>query len=344
MVRYNLKDCLNIAQLRKGDCLSTEYKSTTTQMIWKCEKEHQWSTTFKIIKKGSWCPECAKIISGIKRKGKKNITITIEYCRILAKEKKGKCLSSIYKSKKKLLWECEKGHKWESRIDIVQIGSWCYDCYLLKVKPLIEKYKIHAISKGGECLSDKYIDSKTKLKWKCKRNHIWESKPSIEYWCKDCSIIDSYIITIEDCKKFALNNQGKCLSIEYKSGFKIKWKCKEGHQWESVFNGDKYTGWCRDCINIKQRKYTIDDCIISANEKDGECLSKEFNNVYTSIEWKCKEGHIFNTKYSHILEGSWCGKCWGIGRRLGLLECINWAKKLDGECVSIEYVNKDTKM
>ena len=66
MTRYSLEDCLNTAKLKKGVCLSTEYKSTTVKMIWKCEKNHQWSTTFKIIKKGSWCPECAKTISGIK--------------------------------------------------------------------------------------------------------------------------------------------------------------------------------------------------------------------------------------------------------------------------------------
>lgn len=344
MTRYILEDCLNTAKLKKGVCLSTEYKSTTVKMIWKCEKNHQWSTTYKIIKKGSWCPECAKTISRIKRKGTKNRTITIEYCRTLAEEKKGKCLSKKYKSGVNLLWECEKKHQWESRIDRVQRGRWCCDCYLLKVKPPIEKYKIYAISKGGECLSDKYIDSKTKLKWKCKRNHIWESKPRTDFWCRECFIIDSYIITIEDCKQFALNNQGKCLSMEYKSGYKILWECEKNHQWESVFNGNKYTGWCRDCINIKQIKYTIDDCIISAIKKDGECLSKEFNNVGTSMQWKCKKGHIFKTRYAHILEGSWCKTCWGIDQRLGLLECIDWAKKLDGECLSTEYVNKDTKM
>ena len=37
MTRYNLKDCLNIAQVRKGDFIY-RIQSTTAHMLWKCEK------------------------------------------------------------------------------------------------------------------------------------------------------------------------------------------------------------------------------------------------------------------------------------------------------------------
>jgi hypothetical protein len=77
-------------------------------MKWKCKEGHQWETTFKFIKKNSWCPDCSKIISGKKRKGNKNNKLTIQYCRDLAKQKKGECLSKEYKSKKKLLWKHRK--------------------------------------------------------------------------------------------------------------------------------------------------------------------------------------------------------------------------------------------
>ena len=297
------------------------------------------SKKFRSITNNSWCRRC----SSNKNCGKKNNKITIEYCKVLAKEKKGDCLSNIYKSKKKLLWTCEIGHHWESRIDRVQSGRWCNQCYLLKVKPTIEKFKNFAVSKDGECLSDKYIDSKTELEWRCKRNHTWKSTPNTTFWCRECSVIDSYTTTLEDCKIFALNNNGECLSNEYKSRFLMKWKCKEGHEWESNFRGQR-SGWCRECINIEQKKYNIGDCISSANIKGGECLSKEYINCDIPMKWKCKEGHEWQTKYYHILKGSWCKKCWGFDNRLGLSECIDWANKLDGECLSIEYVNKDTLM
>ena len=92
MPRYNIKDCLYIANSKGGKCLSLQYKSTTTKMKWECKEGHQWETTFKIIKKNSWCPDCSKIISGKKRKGNKNNKLTIQYCRDLAKQKKGEYL------------------------------------------------------------------------------------------------------------------------------------------------------------------------------------------------------------------------------------------------------------
>ena len=344
--KISIELCQTLAKEKGGKCLSKEYKSKQ-KLLWECKEGHQWKTTYNTIKK-SWCPECSKRIGGEKRKGNKNnykkYKITIEYCKDLAKQKNGECLSEEYKSKQKLLWKCENNHTWETRVDRIQRGQWCNECHLLKVKPTIEKFKNYAISKGGECLSKEYIDSKTKLEWICKRNHIWKSKPRTDFWCKECSIIDSYKITIKDCEKFALKNEGECLSKEYISKIPIKWKCKRNHIWESIFNGYKYTGWCRECVNIEQTKYTIEDCIKSANDKNGKLLSKQYINVDTTMNWQCKEGHNFRTRYGHILEGSWCKKCWGLNNRLGLSECINWAKKLDGECLSIEYINKDTKM
>lgn len=206
------------------------------------------SKKFRSITNNSWCRRC----SSNKNCGKKNNKITIEYCKVLAKEKKGDCLSNIYKSKKKLLWTCEIGHHWESRIDRVQSGRWCNQCYLLKVKPTIEKFKNFAVSKDGECLSDKYIDSKTELEWRCKRNHTWKSTPNTTFWCRECSVIDSYTTTLEDCKIFALNNNGECLSNEYKSRFLMKWKCKEGHEWTATFGSLRnMNSWCRRCSYSK---------------------------------------------------------------------------------------------
>lgn len=47
-----------------------------------------------------------------------------------------------------------------------------------------------AKSRGGKCLSDKYINNRTKLRWQCNEGHIWKSTPnSIKNgsWCPICS-------------------------------------------------------------------------------------------------------------------------------------------------------------
>ena len=42
----------SIAQERGGKCLSTEYVNASTQMLWRCAKGHEWSTTLSNKKYG----------------------------------------------------------------------------------------------------------------------------------------------------------------------------------------------------------------------------------------------------------------------------------------------------
>jgi hypothetical protein len=55
----SLKECQDLANDKQGLCLSTEYINQGTSMQWKCKKNHTWPSTFKNIRKGTWCPFCA---------------------------------------------------------------------------------------------------------------------------------------------------------------------------------------------------------------------------------------------------------------------------------------------
>ncbi len=47
-----------------------------------------------------------------------------------------------------------------------------------------------ARSRGGQCLSTKFVDIKTKLKWKCTFEHEWEATPRLlkaGHWCPECA-------------------------------------------------------------------------------------------------------------------------------------------------------------
>jgi hypothetical protein len=111
----------------------------------------------------------------------------------------------------------------------------------------------HAKGKGGKCLSTEYVNNKTKMKWKCKEGHQWEATPKSVLnsgsWCRHCLLLG-----IKTCQDHAESKGGKCLSEEYvNSKTKMKWKCKEGHQWEatpdSVLSGGS---WCPECKNKTQ--------------------------------------------------------------------------------------------
>lgn len=56
-------------------------------------------------------------------------------------------------------------------------------------------------------------------------------------------------------------------------------------------------------------KLTIKDCLETAKKYDGECLSTQYYNNTTIMEWKCKDGHIFQKSFKGVRRGVWCKKC-----------------------------------
>ena len=59
----------------------------------------------------------------------------------------------------------------------------------------MEELQKLAEEKKGKCLSTKYINNSTKLKWMCKNNHIWETVLKViikGHWCYDCNPGNGY--------------------------------------------------------------------------------------------------------------------------------------------------------
>lgn len=116
----------DIAEQRKGKCLSKIYVNCKTKLLWECSKGHRWDATPDSVKGGSWCRTC-----WLKRLKKINESkkLTIEDMHRLTKENGGKCLSTKYvHSKTHLLWECSQGHQWKATPNNVKNGSWCPKC------------------------------------------------------------------------------------------------------------------------------------------------------------------------------------------------------------------------
>ncbi|OFX32547.1 MAG: hypothetical protein A2X08_03720 [Bacteroidetes bacterium GWA2_32_17] len=331
--RHNIGEMRQIAKSRGGKCLSKEYVNQTTKLKWKCKEGHIWSTKPDNIKRGTWCPRCAKTIK-----------YTIEEMQQIAEARGGKCLSEKYTDNKtKLKWQCAKGHIWESAIVIK--GSWCPYCYG-HIKFGIDKMKQIAKSKGGKCLSKEYVNQKTKLRWKCKEGHIWNAKPitlKIGTWCPYCA--KTIKRTIEEMQQIAEARGGKCLSEKYTNNkTKLKWQCAKGHIWESV-TVMKGGTWCPYCYgNIK---LSIDEMKSIAKSKGGKCLSKEYVNVNTKLRWKCKKGHIWSAIPKSVKKGTWCPVC--ALKKLGhnnekytLEEMQQIAEARGGRCLSDTYINSET--
>ena len=233
-----------IAASRGGECLSRYYENTKTPLTWRCAKGHVWKAALGQIKnQGSWCRECA----GLKKQD-------IKKMKELAASRGGKCLSTKYKNaNSKLEWQCEKGHRWWAKPGAVKFGSWCPECRG-KPKGNICKYNQIAKEKGGECLSDQYVNSKTKLTFKCANNHVFNITPaSINrgHWCVTCSAkerVKKRKVKIEDMVALAESKNGKCLSDKMDSVHdKLKWMCNKGHVWGAAAYNVKNGTWCKVC-------------------------------------------------------------------------------------------------
>jgi hypothetical protein len=56
----------------------------------------------------------------------------------------------------------------------VSKGSWCPTCAHRERLTLGEMQAL-AVRRGGECLSQKYLNNEIKLRWRCASGHEWEA-------------------------------------------------------------------------------------------------------------------------------------------------------------------------
>ena len=85
-------------------------------------------------------------------------------------------------------------------------------------KLTMEDVKQTAKERGFECLSKEYVNSSTKMKWKCKNGHIWMANYKgirIGKGCPYCSKKVKH--TIDDCYDLAKERGFECLSNKYKT-------------------------------------------------------------------------------------------------------------------------------
>jgi hypothetical protein len=164
--------------------------------MWKCHKGHIWNSPLhKIKNSGSWCPYC----------GGSSMKLTLEDAKQIALSRHGECLSTEYKNIGELLtWRCQSNHQWQNTLNhIKNRGQWCPFC-IGRYQSIEDMRKLAQI-KNGDCFSNQYYDSQTKLEWICENKHRWEAIPnSIQQgtWCplcpkykrkKSCEILTEYL-------------------------------------------------------------------------------------------------------------------------------------------------------
>lgn len=170
------------AEQRGGKCLSKYYVNNETRLEWECKNGHRFKKTRDVVKQQKkWCNECEVTEY---RKSK------LREIQKISTKRHGKCLSDTYFSlDTKLEFVCKLGHRWKATPHIIMYDhSWCPHCYGNMKQTIDHMHKL-AAKKNGKCLSKKYINSQTPLKWQCDKGHVWTTTPrniSSGLWCPKC--------------------------------------------------------------------------------------------------------------------------------------------------------------
>jgi hypothetical protein len=313
--KYNIDFLKKFAKDKNGECLSNKYLGYHKKHLWRCQCGHEWEATVaNIFSRESWCPVCAqKIVAQKLRK------YTIKDAQKLAKNNRGECLSKKFISTHhKLEWKCSKNHIWTTSFYSLQKGHWCPYCApnspitFSDIQKLAEKRK-------GKCLSKKYVNNNTKLKWECSEGHVFKmsyGKVQQGQWCLECHIINSKKYNLGYARYLAKQNNGSCLykenlddSYKIKLTEKMKWECSNKHIWFCEFRNVLNGFWCKKCFN-NGRKLSLKNMQELAKNQHGKCLSKEYINAKTRLKWECSEGHVFLQTPTKVKNNKiWCPYC-----------------------------------
>ncbi len=202
-----------------------------------------------------------------------------------------------------------------------------YDTMTNQQELFLKQAKEYAKTKGGECLSENYINAKNKLEWKCANsNHeSWFAKyneiVNKKRWCPRCANENTAIKLklnsgLEKCKEYAKTKGGECLSSNYINYFdKLEWKCSnpEHPSWFSNYSSVvRGKSWCPYCAGNKAKDSNLEWAINYAKEHNGKCLSTIYKNQYEPLEWKCSEithPSWFNNQKNMKANKTWCPLC-----------------------------------
>lgn len=118
-LKIGLPEMHKLASEKNGECLSNKYVNNTTNLEWRCEKNHIFQASPSSVQTGSWCPTCRKI--------------PFERLQQKAIEKGGELLSisTDYNNQfDKLIWKCSYDHifKMSSHDVMSRNNHWCPKC------------------------------------------------------------------------------------------------------------------------------------------------------------------------------------------------------------------------
>ena len=344
-----LEQAQKIAVTRGGECLSAEYKTNNSPLMWKCANGHEWKAALSDIRKGTWCPTCG---SGVRER----------LCRHWMESITGKSFPKIRPA-----WLVN------TRENRMELDGYCEELKIGFEHHGEQHYqKLDHFQRRDESLEQRKIDDQTKSRL-CKEhgislveipfsihedalpNWIYENLskllPNIKL-NEDVTKTPLNFVSsneLSDLKKFAQAKGGDCLSAVYLGATKNhQFKCHLGHEWKAIPANIKSGTWCPTCkpalIGSSNRKHSVETMQNLAASKGGQFISPTFTSVNNRYLWRCSKGHEWLAAPTDIQKGTWCRNCSTLKQRDSIADMQDLAKSRGGECLSKDYINQQLKL
>jgi hypothetical protein len=84
-------------------------------------------------------------------------------------------------------WECAGGHEWDDTVSASR-NVRCMSCAAQRREAHLARFGDFARARGGELLSERYVDASTPLRWQCAHGHTWDATAGEveQRWCVEC--------------------------------------------------------------------------------------------------------------------------------------------------------------
>lgn len=315
-------------QSKSYKLISKSFSTMEDILEFQCAQGHGFQMTGEDFKstyvRFNYAKEPCGICNQAKNSSLLRENITIETCREKAKEIGYQLISTEYKNiNEPLWWTCNNGHTFGKpyrQFVRNETGEYCSQC---KGEGL---YKKRSANGGG------FI---------------------------------THLLNLNSAKAMAEQIGYTLVSTEYENVHAtLHWKCAHGHDVYKSYRQierSKTGNHCSDCVGLKlsgaksfmgqttQSKVTesadgktLDHAwlVKFAKENDCEVLTKHYFGVDKNHQFRCSQGHVFETTISNLKDKKvrgtqFCGKCGG--RQITLTTCQEFAQNNGLECLSTEY-------
>ena len=231
------------------------HKSSNKKLTWKCNEGHAWRASVSNRSlRGDNCPICSgkKVLAGF------NDLATLEPS--LANEADGWDPTTLTKfSNKNLSWKCKEGHTWKVKVNSRStFRTGCPTCSgqqilagfndLETINPMLASEAFGWSPKKVAQWSHQLV------RWKCARGHLYKARIADRSFGDGCPICigKKVLVGFNDLftKRPEIASQAfgwNPKSVTEFSNKRKKWRCEEGHKWETTVSHRSSGRGCPTC-------------------------------------------------------------------------------------------------